>query len=181
MRRAAQGALEFRHVHKSHVRGLRELLPHGGRLRLPGGGHAGRGRLAGGGEVVKRQAALGQQRIQRGLDFGVVLFALLLFGIERGDLRHQRVCILAFFLRLPDLCGEAVARCLQLFGFDLRAFARLFEALVFVEREGVAAALQAGGNGGGVLAQQFAVYHVFSFIWRWCFRRGRRCYQRCSR
>ena len=65
MRQAAQGALEFRHVHKSHVRGLRELLPHGGRLRLPGGGHAGRGRLAGGGEVVKRQVALGQQCIQR--------------------------------------------------------------------------------------------------------------------
>ena len=71
--------------------------------------------FADGDAFVRRVGHGGQQRVQGVLDFGVLLFAVFLFAVflfavERGDLRHQRVGILAFFLRLADLRGEAVAR-----------------------------------------------------------------------
>ena len=66
--------------------------------------------FADGDAFVRRVGHGGQQRVQGVLDFGVLLFAVFLFAVQRSDLRHQRVGILAVFLRLADLRGEAVAR-----------------------------------------------------------------------
>ena len=101
----------------------------------------------------------GEQGIQRILDVRIFLLTGLLLTVQRADFGHERRDIFAVTLRLTDLRGKGVAPRLQLFGGDLRGFACFFKALVFGEREFVATGFQAFGNGGGVLTQEFAVYH----------------------